>query len=64
MTVYHALLTYSDTDVCRFQPFEYDLLGTARSLNFKEFAKFLLHSRLTKKGCKRLCNRLNKNKTK
>lgn len=64
MIIYHALLVYNDTDTCCFQPFAYDLLGTARSLNFKELAVFLLHSRFTEKGCARLCRRLNKNKSK
>lgn len=62
MTIYHALLMYNDIDTCRFQPFAYDLLETARSLSFKECITFLLHSRLTRKGCERLCRRLNKNK--
>ena len=59
MTVYHALLIYRDS-TCRFQPFAYDLLGTVRSLNARGILQFLLRSRLTEKGCRRLCERLNR----
>ena len=55
MRIYHAL--YSGRE---YRPFAYNLIGSLQGYYHKlDAIKFLYRCRCTKKGCQKLCDRLN-----